>query len=40
MSDVEDLLTEQVLGDGVQYQNTKLNLTSPEFGSPVEWRQD
>ena len=30
----------QLLGDGVRYQNTKLNLKSPEYGSPVEWHQD
>lgn len=30
----------QLVGDGVRYQNTKLNLKSPEFGSPVEWHQD
>jgi phytanoyl-CoA hydroxylase len=30
----------QLLGDGIRYQNTKLNLKSPEYGSPVEWHQD
>jgi phytanoyl-CoA hydroxylase len=30
----------QLVGDGVRFQNTKLNLKSPEFGSPVEWHQD
>lgn len=30
----------QLVGDDVRYQNTKLNLKSPEFGSPVEWHQD
>jgi phytanoyl-CoA hydroxylase len=30
----------QLLGDGIRYLNTKLNLKSPEFGSPVEWHQD
>jgi phytanoyl-CoA hydroxylase len=30
----------QLVGDAVRYQNTKLNLKSPEYGSPVEWHQD
>lgn len=29
-----------LLGDGIRHLNTKLNLKSPEFGSPVEWHQD
>lgn len=29
-----------LLGDSVRHLNTKLNLKSPEFGSPVEWHQD
>ncbi|WP_028925284.1 phytanoyl-CoA dioxygenase family protein [Pseudonocardia acaciae] len=33
-------LLRQLLGDGVRFQNTKLNMKSPEFGSPVEWHQD
>lgn len=33
-------LLRQLIGDGVRYQNTKLNLKSPEYGSPVEWHQD
>lgn len=37
-----DVLTmlRQLLGDGIRHQNTKLNLKSPEYGSPVEWHQD
>ena len=30
----------QLLGEGIRFQNTKLNLKSPEYGSPVEWHQD
>src|SRR5262249_20359436 len=30
----------QLIGDDIRHQNTKLNLKSPEFGSPVEWHQD
>ncbi|MCI2418238.1 phytanoyl-CoA dioxygenase family protein [Saccharopolyspora sp. K220] len=30
----------QLIGPGIRFQNTKLNLKSPEFGSPVEWHQD
>lgn len=33
-------IVSQLIGDGVRFQNTKLNLKSPEFGSPVEWHQD
>ena len=29
-----------LLGDSIRHLNTKLNLKSPEFGSPVEWHQD
>jgi ectoine hydroxylase-related dioxygenase (phytanoyl-CoA dioxygenase family) len=30
----------QLLGESIRHMNTKLNLKSPEFGSPVEWHQD
>lgn len=33
-------LLERLLGDAIRHMNTKLNLKSPEFGSPVEWHQD
>jgi phytanoyl-CoA hydroxylase len=33
-------LVSQLIGDNVRFQNTKLNLKSPGFGSPVEWHQD
>ena len=33
-------MLQQLVGEGIRYQNTKLNLKSPEFGSPVEWHQD
>ena len=33
-------VVEQLLGHGVRFQNTKLNMKSPEFGSPVGWHQD
>lgn len=33
-------LVGQLIGNSVRFQNTKLNLKSPEFGSPVEWHQD
>ena len=29
-----------LIGAGIRYKTTKLNLKSPEFGSPVEWHQD
>lgn len=29
-----------LLGPGLRLQNSKLNLKSPRFGSPVEWHQD
>lgn len=31
---------EALLGPGLRLQNSKLNLKSPRFGSPVEWHQD
>ena len=30
----------QLIGPGIRHQNTKLNLKSPNFGSPVQWHQD
>jgi ectoine hydroxylase-related dioxygenase (phytanoyl-CoA dioxygenase family) len=39
-NDVVLTAVRQLVGDAVRYQNTKLNLKSPEFGSPVEWHQD
>jgi phytanoyl-CoA hydroxylase len=33
-------IVSQLIGDSIRFQNTKLNLKSPEFGSPVEWHQD
>lgn len=33
-------MVEQLLGPGIRFQNTKLNMKSPGFGSPVEWHQD
>jgi phytanoyl-CoA hydroxylase len=33
-------LVEQLIGAGIRFQGTKLNLKSPEFGSPVGWHQD
>ncbi len=30
----------QLIGDGMRYDTTKLNLKLPEIGSPVEWHQD
>ena len=33
-------LVEQLIGPGIRFQNTKLNMKSPEFGSPVAWHQD
>jgi phytanoyl-CoA hydroxylase len=29
-----------LIGPQIRYKTTKLNLKSPEFGSPVEWHQD
>jgi ectoine hydroxylase-related dioxygenase (phytanoyl-CoA dioxygenase family) len=33
-------IVSQLIGPAIRFQNTKLNLKSPEFGSPVEWHQD
>ena len=33
-------LVEQLIGPGVRYRSTKLNLKSAGYGSPVEWHQD
>ena len=33
-------IVEQLVGPGVRYQSTKLNLKSAGYGSPVEWHQD
>ncbi|GAA2756446.1 phytanoyl-CoA dioxygenase family protein [Actinopolymorpha rutila] len=33
-------LVSQLIGPGIRYKTTKLNLKSPEYGSPVEWHQD
>lgn len=33
-------IVSQLIGPRIRFQNTKLNLKSPEFGSPVEWHQD
>lgn len=33
-------IVEQLIGNGVRTNGEKLNLKSPEFGSPVEWHQD
>ena len=33
-------LVEQLIGPGVRYQSTKLNMKSAGYGSPVEWHQD
>jgi ectoine hydroxylase-related dioxygenase (phytanoyl-CoA dioxygenase family) len=30
----------QLIGPGIRYNGHKLNMKSPEFGSPVEWHQD
>ena len=30
----------QLIGNGIRHQTSKLNMKSPEFGSPVEWHQD
>ena len=30
----------QLIGPQIRFKTTKLNLKSPEFGSPVEWHQD
>lgn len=31
---------QDLLGEGLRLQSSKLNLKSPRFGSPVEWHQD
>ena len=33
-------VVEQLIGPGVRYRSTKLNLKSAGYGSPVEWHQD
>lgn len=33
-------LVGQLIGPGIRFHNTKLNMKSPEFGSPVAWHQD
>jgi ectoine hydroxylase-related dioxygenase (phytanoyl-CoA dioxygenase family) len=33
-------LVEQLIGPGVRYQSTKLNMKAAGYGSPVEWHQD
>ena len=33
-------VVEQLIGRGVRYQSTKLNLKAAGYGSPVEWHQD
>ena len=33
-------IVEQLVGPGVRYQSTKLNLKAAGYGSPVEWHQD
>ncbi len=33
-------LVGQLIGPAIRYKTTKLNLKSPEYGSPVEWHQD
>lgn len=33
-------VVEQLIGPGVRYQSTKLNLKAAGYGSPVEWHQD
>ena len=33
-------IADQLIGPGVRFQNTKLNMKSAGFGSPVEWHQD
>ena len=30
----------QLIGTGIRYQTTKLNLKIPKIGSPVQWHQD
>ena len=33
-------LVGQLIGPAIRFNNTKLNMKSPEFGSPVGWHQD
>ena len=33
-------IVDQLVGPGVRYQSTKLNMKSAGYGSPVEWHQD
>ena len=33
-------IVDQLIGPGVRYRSTKLNLKSAGYGSPVEWHQD
>jgi phytanoyl-CoA hydroxylase len=33
-------LVAQLIGPGIRFNNTKLNMKSPGFGSPVDWHQD
>ena len=33
-------IVEQLIGLGIRFQTTKLNMKSADFGSPVEWHQD
>ncbi len=33
-------IVEKLIGPGIRYQNTKLNMKSPGYGSPVQWHQD
>ena len=33
-------IAEQLVGPGVRTNGNKLNMKSPEYGSPVEWHQD
>ena len=33
-------IVEQLIGPGVRYQSTKLNMKAAGYGSPVEWHQD
>lgn len=33
-------IVEQLIGPGIRTNGNKLNMKSPEYGSPVEWHQD
>ena len=33
-------IVERLIGPGIRYQSTKLNMKNPAHGSPVEWHQD